>query len=143
LGGYFSNWYKSYFKLNGVSFNSGEQYMMYQKAMLFGDHETAAKILNEDNPREQKKLGRLVKNFDKVVWDAECYELVKKGLRVKFNDQHLKEYLRNFKGYQIVEASPEDRIWGIGYHERNAIKNIDNWGENLLGKILTELSNEL
>jgi hypothetical protein len=143
-GGIFSNWYPSNFEVDAINYNCGEQYMMYQKATTFGDDESAKLILSEKSPRNQKALGRKVKNFDVSIWDSVKYDLVKTGLREKFKqNQDMKEYLLKYCGYQIVEASHEDRIWGIGYAEDDAIVNIDNWGENLLGKILTELSEEL
>lgn len=142
--GIFSNWYESHFEVNGIKYNCGEQYMMYQKAMTFNDKEIADKILCECSPRRQKQLGREVKNFNPKKWDLVKYELVKKGLREKFDQNiELKRYLLKYKEFQIVEASPEDRIWGIGFYDNEAIQNIQNWGENLLGKILTELAVEL
>ena len=145
-GGMFSNWYISddQFTVDGITYNCGEQYMMYQKAMTFNDKETAKKILDEIVPSEQKKLGRLVKNYNDSTWNRVRYNIVKRGLFAKFSqNENLKEYLLKYKGYQIVEASPYDRIWGIGYYEQDAINNINNWGENLLGKILTELAQEI
>jgi ribA/ribD-fused uncharacterized protein len=142
--GIFSNWYSSNFEVDGIKYNCGEQYMMYKKAITFNDTEIAYKILHEDSPKKQKQLGRLVKNFNPKKWDIIKYELVKNGLREKFNQNpELKEYLLKYKDYQLAEASPYDRIWGIGYLDKDAIRNIQNWGENLLGKILTELANEL
>ena len=142
--GVFSNWHESHFKVNGVKYKCGEQYMMHQKAIMFGDEETADKILLAHSPSRQKQLGRQVKNFDAARWDAAKYELVKKGLREKFNqNRKFKNELLKYKGFQLVEASPDDRIWGIGFYEGEAIDNIRNWGENLLGKILTELAFEL
>jgi ribA/ribD-fused uncharacterized protein len=64
----FSNWYPSIFTHNGITFSRGEQYMMYQKAMLFGDVNTAHAILLTGNPKEQKDLGRMVANYDEAVW---------------------------------------------------------------------------
>lgn len=140
----FSNWYPAKFKLNGVTYQNSEQYMMYQKAVGFGDMDIARQILRADTPKEQKALGRKVKGFDPKVWDDIKYDLVKTGLRAKFTqDENLKDELLKYKGWQFVEASPEDRIWGCGYHQNDALKNIDNWGENLLGKILTELTEEI
>lgn len=142
--GYLSNWQPSKFVVAGITYNCGEQYMMYQKAIIFNDIDTANKILNESQPSKQKSMGRLVKNFDPQRWDDIKYELIKKGLIEKFKQNpELKSYLLSYKGYTIVEASPVDRIWGIGYYENDAIKNINSWGENLLGKILTELTLEL
>jgi ribA/ribD-fused uncharacterized protein len=146
-GGIFSNWYTGYnemFCVDNVTFISGEQYMMFKKAMFFEDVDVATEILLETDPRKQKALGRTVKNFVPEKWSEVCYEIVKKGIREKFaQNPRLLKYLLEYKGYEIVEASPEDRIWGIGFDEEHAMKNIDNWGTNYLGKILTELSNEL
>jgi len=142
--GIFSNWHESPFHISGRKFNCGEQYMMYAKASVFLDYDTTKKILKTKNPKEQKKLGRQVKNYDERVWASRRYELVKRGLRQKFlQNPELKEELLKFHGYEMVEASPYDRIWGIGYKESDALDNIDKWGENLLGKMLTELSNEI
>ena len=143
-GGPFSNWYPSKFKVNGIQFSCGEQYMMYQKAIGFGDIEMAQEILKATTPKEQKELGRKVKNFDPKVWNDIKYDLVKTGLRAKFTqNEDLKDELLKYKGWLFVEASPEDRIWGIGYHVKDALANKQNWGENLLGKILTELTEEI
>ena len=142
--GIFSNWHRSTFKVDGVTFNCGEQYMMYMKSIVFHDFDSAEKIMNEEHPRRQKALGKLVKNFNKKTWDDLCYDIVKDGLREKFKQNpDMKEYLISCKDTIIVEASPEDRIWGIGYGEWEALENIDDWGQNLLGKICTELANEL
>ena len=62
--GYLSNWYLSDFTVEGITFSSMEQYMMYKKAMLFQDRETAGKILQTDDVAEIKALGRGVRNFD-------------------------------------------------------------------------------
>lgn len=142
--GPFSNWHPSPFKVDGVEYNCGEQYMMHQKALTFKDQVSADRILNTDSPNHQKRLGRQVEGFDPEKWTSVRYELVKKGLREKFiQNPELKNCLLRYKGYQIVEASPYDRIWGIGFFDSDAIDHFEEWGENLLGKMLTELSYEL
>lgn len=67
--GYLSNWYLSEFTVDSVTFSSMEQYMMYEKALLFQDQETAEKILQTDNVAEIKALGRSVKHFVKKDLD--------------------------------------------------------------------------
>jgi hypothetical protein len=142
--GGFSNWHKSKFTVDGVEYNCGEQYMMHCKAIFFNDFETAQKIMATEKPSEQKALGREIKNFNSAGWDKVKYDLVKTGLREKFlQNENLKDLLMKYRGCIFVEASPYDRIWGIGYDEVEAMENMENWGLNLLGKILTELSNEL
>lgn len=143
-GGVFSNWYPSEFTINGFTYNCMEQYMMHQKAVGFNDFETARKIMKTKSPKEQKALGREVKNFDSKEWDDVKYDVVKRGVYEKFQqDFYLKEELLKYKGRIFCETSPNDRIWGIGFDFKNAIQNKKNWGENLLGKILTEVSQEL
>ena len=143
-GGIFSNWYVSDFEVDGVVYNCGEQYMMHMKALTFKDYDTADEIMEECVPSEQKKLGRKVKNYNDAYWNKVRYDLVKKGLREKFTQNlNSKKHLLKFKHCQFVEASPFDTIWGIGYNSQDAIANINNWGQNLLGKILTELAQEI
>jgi len=140
----FSNWFPSIFTVDGVTFNCGEQYMMYSKAMYFNDIVTAEKILKCKQPFDQKRLGREVKNYNDKAWNKVRYEIVKRGLREKFTqDDNLRKYILSHKGYQMVEVNPKDNIWGVGYSKFDALDNIDNWGQNLLGKILTELSQEI
>lgn len=142
--GYLSNWARVNFVHNGVKYNCGEQMMMHLKALLFNDKIVAEKILLTSNPKEIKALGREVKNFDQNTWNDNKYSLVKNGLKSRFEqDYKSKSELLKNKGKIFVEASPFDRIWGIGFDEETALENKDDWGENLLGKILTELSNEI
>ena len=143
----FSNWYKCKFKDSGLEFNCVEQYMMYQKAMLFKDYEIANKILNSSyDPKLYKSLGRKVKGFNIERWDKWKEQIVYTGCYLKFTqNKDLKEKLLNTVGYELVEASPYDKIWGCGLFESDVrIKDKSNWtGLNLLGDILTELRDDI
>ena len=44
---------------------------------------------------------------------------------------------------ELVEASPRDKIWGIGYAEKDAGYKRTKWGQNLLGKALTSVRGRL
>jgi ribA/ribD-fused uncharacterized protein len=145
-GGYFSNWYPSEFTVNGNTFNCGEQYMMAEKAITFNDLVSLKDIMDEKSPAQQKAIGRQVRNFDAEVWTNVCYDLVRVGLYEKFNQNpELKEYLLSKKGVTIVEASPYDRIWGIGYgaDDPNILKERDKWGQNILGEMLMDIRDEM
>jgi len=88
---------------------------MYFKATTFGDAESGREILATNSPREQKAIGRKVKNFDSAKWDAVCVQIVTDILVHKFNsDDKLKVILLDTNNKHIVEASPFDTIWGIG-----------------------------
>lgn len=141
----FSQWHKCKFTSEGLEFLSAEQYMMYKKAKLFNDSETANKIMNTSNPRKQKELGRSVKGFDEEKWNRKALEIVYEGNLEKFSqNENLMNILLSTKGRTIVEASPYDKIWGIGLSEENTESSSSmNWqGTNLLGIILTELRQE-
>jgi hypothetical protein len=141
----FSNWHPSEFTVQGMTFNCGEQWMMYGKAKLFGDDEAAALIMNSKDPREIKKLGKTVKNFDLEEWTNMSHELVKLGLREKYmQNEPLYLLLMSTGDTTLVEASPYDKIWGIGMSEDHPDVNDESkWqGENRLGVVLTELRDE-
>lgn len=144
-GGFFSNWYPSNFIVDGIRFNCGEQFMMYEKAMTFNDKEMAEKILATDNPREQKLLGREVKNYDDKVWSEVRFEKVKRGLMEKYKEEPFRSFLKERKDKIIIEASPSDRIWGVGFapNDPNILNKEDQWGQNLLGKCIMEVAQEL
>ena len=113
--GYLSNWYLSEFMVEGITFSSMEQYMMYKKAMLFQDRETAGKILQTDDVAEIKALGRGVRNFDDQIWIKSREEIVYKGVLEKFRQNpELSAQLKETGEDVIAECAVKDRIWGIG-----------------------------
>jgi ribA/ribD-fused uncharacterized protein len=142
----FSQWHPSEFDVDGITFNCCEQFMMYHKAILFGDKEYADEIMKSDDPREQKSLGRKVRNFDDKKWKAKCRDIVKRGNYAKFTQNaHLKDSLLATAGTTLVEASPRDTIWGIGLGAKNPkALNRKTWrGTNWLGQALTEVRDEI
>lgn len=144
---YFSQWYKCNFtNSTGITFSSAEQYMMYKKALLFKDKNIAKQILESNDPGEIKQLGRKVKNYDENTWNKFKYKIVVRGNKLKFSqNQKLLDRLLETTDKLLVEASPYDKIWGIGLTANNAIKISQNkWpGENLLGKALCEVRDYL
>lgn len=142
----FSQWHPADFIVNGLQYTSAEQYMMHQKALLFGDLKIAEQIMSTNSASVQKKLGRQVKGFDQTVWEAECQRIVYEGNQAKFTqNEELLEALLATRGTTLVEASPDDRIWGVGLAEDNPrIRNRSTWrGTNWLGEILTRLREEI
>ena len=142
----FSQWWMSEFEVDGLNYPSAEHWMMAEKARLFKDDEILQKILKTSIPAEAKKFGRQVRNFDKATWEKECFEIVKQGNIHKFSqNEDLKTYLLNTHDRIIVEASPRDRIWGIGLSQKNdKAMHPPQWrGRNLLGFVLMEVREEL
>ena len=149
-GGPFFQWHPCKFKayVNAIltEFNCAEQYMMYRKAIMFNDMETAKAILASSNPKEQKSLGRLVKNFDQDAWHAEARNVVYLGNYNKFKQNSaLLKTLLDTGDSTLVEASPVDKIWGIGLHADDPrAKNRKQWrGTNWLGEVLTKVRNDI
>ncbi|KAL0578881.1 hypothetical protein V5O48_003114 [Marasmius crinis-equi] len=172
--GWASQWYPSQFTLEvsfpgsettessssetvkECTFPSAEHYMMFRKALLFKDTSIADLVLSpaysgtsKSNLAKIKALGREVANFDEQEWQAHRYQIVLDGNLAKFRqDLELKEKLFGTGSRKHVEASPRDRIWGIGYGHVSAANMVDTmdgegrepekWGLNLLGKALDE-----
>ncbi len=143
--GCFSNWYLSDFVIDDFQYFCVEQYMMSQKAKLFHDANHYTAILRANTAAGCKNLGKQVTPFDSQVWDKACYEIVKAANRAKFRQNpKLKKKLLGTRESLLAEASPLDRIWGIGLDAQTAAQiSPDKWpGTNKLGRILMELREE-
>ncbi|MEM9244853.1 MAG: NADAR family protein [Cyanobacteria bacterium P01_F01_bin.153] len=140
----FSQWYDSRFEEDGIIYPTAEHYMMAEKARLFGDTEALQKIIGATNPGEAKALGRTVQNFDQDVWIKHRFEIVVRGNTLKFRDPALQELLLNTGDHILVEASPVDRIWGVGLgQDDGSIANPYRWkGSNLLGFALMKVRDQ-
>ena len=141
----FSQWYPSQFEEGGVTFNNAEQYMMAHKALLFKDNYHYEKIMESTDPSVIKNYGKRIKNFNQSIWNKYKFEIVTQGNRLKFQqNSDLMEILMKTNGKMLVEASPYDKIWGIGLSESKAVQiPQDEWpGQNLLGKALMKVRNE-
>jgi ribA/ribD-fused uncharacterized protein len=145
---YLGQWskYKMIDIITGIEFNCAEQYMMFQKAVLFNDIEIGNLILNSSNPRTQKDLGRQVRNFDSIEWNKYVRDIVYNGNYLKFTQNKIiYDKLILTKDKLLVEASPWDLIWGVGLKEDDErIYNKSNWkGKNWLGEVLSKLRDDL
>ena len=144
--GCLSQWWPVEFELEGQLYRSAEHYMMAEKARLFEDSERLAHIMSCEHPAEAKKWGRRVVGFEQKVWNRKRFEIVVRGSQAKFGQNpELKAYLLATGKRILVEASPRDRIWGIGLG-KNSDKATDphQWrGLNLLGFALMEARSRL
>jgi hypothetical protein len=134
--GVFSQWWPCAFAVDGQPYASAEQFMMAGKARLFGDAEALAAILAEPDPAACKRLGRGVRGFDDAAWARARFDLVVAGNLAKFGQSdHFRAILLATGDAILVEASPRDRIWGIGLGAANPLaRDPATWrGRNLLG----------
>lgn len=144
--GLFGQWTDSPFTVDGIDYVCAEQFMMAEKARLFGDEATRAKILASRSPREHKALGRQVAGFVAATWEAACLEIVVRGNRAKFGQNpDMRAALLATGDRLLVEASPLDRIWGVGLRADDPrIHDPAQWqGRNLLGEALMRVRAEL
>ena len=144
--GFLSNWYLSDFTVDGVSFSSMEQYMMYKKAVVFKDKDIASKILKTDDVERIKEYGRQVSNYNDTIWNGMRQIIIYKGLLEKFRqNEKLKKALLDTGDDILAECAVSDKIWGIGLSMKDSNKNdIKAWrGQNLLGFALMLVRDEL
>ena len=109
-----------------------------------GDSEVADQTLVAETPGEAKALGRKVRGFDQGKWDAHCDRIVEEGQYLKFGqNERLKKVLLGTGERELVETSPNDRLWGVGFNSEEALEHIGEWGENKLGKALMRARDRL
>jgi len=141
----FSQWHKCAFVIDGVDYCMAEQYMMAGKARLFQDSYALGNILRSRNARDIKNFGREVKGFVSRVWEDHCQEIAYEANLAKFQQNaECGEQLLATEQREIVEAAPNDRVWGIGMVTAKALVTPrDKWGANMLGKILMRVREQL
>ena len=137
-----SQWHPARFVVGGSAFTHAEHYMMYAKALLFGDRDSAGLILAAETPREHQDIGRAVRGFDESIWVLfrEGIVFIANYARFSQNPEQ-RELLFSTRGTTLVEASPHDRIWGIGLPATDPrARDRSQWlGLNLLGEALTRV----
>lgn len=143
--GIYSQHYISDFIVDNVTYTSAEQYMMAKKAILFSDQISHDRIMLTSDPMVQKAIGREVKGFDKILWESKCRDIVYEGNFHKFSQNPILMGLMLGETRELVEASPTDRIWGVGLKENNPkILDKRNWlGTNWLGEALMRVRENL
>lgn len=144
--GCLSQWWPAPFTVNGRTYATAEHWMMWHKATLFGDAGIAERILASGHPHRAKSLGRQVRGFDEATWAARRYDIVVAGSVAKFaQHEELRRFLLGTGERILVEASPMDRIWGIGLAADDPrAEDPTRWrGDNLLGFALMDARAEL
>lgn len=136
-----SQWFPASFVVDGALYRTAEHFMMAGKARLFGDEQILQEILRVEGPDEAKRLGRRVRGFDEAAWARARSELVVQGNVAKFGqNEKLRSFLLSTGEKVLVEASPRDRVWGIGMGASNPSARVPaQWkGLNLLGFALMQ-----
>ncbi|MEU4850402.1 NADAR family protein [Streptomyces gilvosporeus] len=142
----FSQWWPSPFTVDGVTYTTAEHWMMAGKARLFADADAERRAIAAGHPKQAKDAGRRVRGFDETVWQEHRFDLVVEGNLHKFGqDAGLRDFLLGTNSRVLVEASPVDRIWGIGLaaDDERAEHPLQWRGLNLLGFALMEVRQRL
>lgn len=134
-----SNWEASPFVICGDRYCCVEQWMMAEKARLFQDVESLQAIMATTSPAKQKELGRQIQGYDDARWAEVRYDVVLQGTLAKYQQNlELLQLLLDTDDLILVEASPYDRIWGIGMGVKDPeLLDQSKWGLNLLGRAIT------
>ncbi|CAN7304366.1 MULTISPECIES: NADAR family protein [Acidovorax] len=138
----FSQWYGAPFVVDGQQYPTAEHFMMAEKASLFGDQATKEQVLRAPNPGAAKALGRQVRGFDEATWLQHRFSIVVRANQAKFTQNvELGQFLQQTGDRILVEASPVDRVWGIGLaQDDEKVNNPNQWrGLNLLGFALMQV----
>jgi len=136
-------WSLNTFKVGSRSFICAGQYMMAEKARLFGDKDRMRKILKPGaTPVEIRQIGRHIANVDAKVWAAQMERIAMESLMAKFGQSlHLRNKLLATKNAALVYSCVDDEVWGNGldfpYQDDQRAKDRKQWrGKNTLGKLL-------
>jgi ribA/ribD-fused uncharacterized protein len=141
-----SNWFPAPFEVSGQRYPTTEHFMMAEKARLFGDEDAREKGLAARSPGKAKAIGRQVRGFVEDTWRSHRFEIVVQGNLAKFEqNEALGRYLSGTGSRVLVEASPKDRVWGIGLSgDDPGARNPRQWkGLNLLGFALMEVRSRI
>ena len=144
--GSFNNWHPAKIIYENIHFSNSEQMFMWFKAITFDDYDTAQKIIDTPDPKSVKALGRKVIGYNEFIWNENRYSAMFKSCLHKFEQNlQIKKELLATKDKILAEASPYDKIWGIGMKETDVnIENESMWkGENLIGKVLMDVRKKL
>jgi ribA/ribD-fused uncharacterized protein len=137
-----SQWWPAAFSIDNHRYSTAEHYMMAQKAKLFGDKQAFAAIIASQSPSDAKDLGRKVRDFDESIWSNHRFDIAVRGNTAKFHQNtELRDWLLGTGTQVLVEASPTDKIWGIGLAaDDKRAQDPRTWqGLNLLGFALMKV----
>jgi ribA/ribD-fused uncharacterized protein len=129
-----------------ADYNSGQQFLSAQKALLFGDIESHNLIMSTSNPYEQWRYGRAIQNFDQTKWDMVAETIAYRGYFARFSQNpYSHKLLLKTQDKIIAEANPYDSIWGIGLDTKNKdCLDFNKWkGRNILGKVIMRVRSDL
>lgn len=144
--GFLSNFYHAEFIEDGKLYCCSEQYFMKKKQELFDPINLGLsnRIMMSTKPSDIKRYGRQVKNFSEKIWNEHKVRIMRQAVFLKFSQNpELKKLLLQTENNNLAEASPTDRVWGIGLSVENAINEVEWRGENLLGQVLVSVREEL
>jgi len=141
----FSQWYNASFVVDGQHYPTAEHFMMAEKAALFGDLDARQQVLQAEDPATAKALGRQVRGFDEATWLENRFSIVVRASHAKFmQNPELQHFLKQTGSCVLVEASPVDKVWGIGLAKDDWKASDPNlWaGLNLLGFALMRVRDD-
>ena len=142
----FSNHFISPFRIEGKEFLCVEQYLMYAKAILFGDETNANYVMQANDPVEHKRLGSKINHFNKQIWKKKRLNVTDTVLHAKFTQNpRLRQMLWDTGNKLIIEANPTTNFWSCGLTLcDHKVWEPKSWkGKNALGELMMKVRNDL
>ena len=135
-------------EINGsvISFKTSEHALMALKAVEFGDTVALKRIIEAKYPGDARRIGRHIKGYNNDTWSRVRYDRMKQCLVAKYTqNEYYKNELLKTGDKVLVDASPTDKIWGVGVGIGDrALYSESTWnGQNLLGRCLMEVRSEI
>lgn len=141
-----SNHHRSPFRINGILYNTVEQYLAVARASLAGKKDLKARALSQPDPADSKKILNTLKNDHIQEWEDQRATVLMEALRSKFlQNNYLAKYLKETSPLLLGEAS-RDPVWGTGLNLSDEdTTDHTKWKAqgNLLGHSLMEIRGEL
>ena len=143
----FSNLHLTQFNIEGTTYNCCEQFIQGEKARIFNDDISHAKIMRESNPYKIKKLGNKIKGFNHQQWRRHCKSIAYKVNLAKYTQNKTLQGILLNSGTKLIAEGSNDPYWGIGVHlhEKSALdrRHWPNNSRGVMSEILSQIRNEL
>lgn len=141
-----SNHYVADFKVQGLRFQSVEQFLAFRRAKLSDQQFYIQKALRAKEPVVAKSILHALKDDHVPEWDRQVQAVAEEGIRAKFKQNpKLRAFLVSTQQRQLGEASKNPR-WGVGMTlDDPDILDTSKWSStgNLLGSTLMKIRDEI
>lgn len=142
---FLSNHFVSDMQVDGRTFSCMEHYLAFQRAVLSDKKPIIKRARKAKDPLQAKHILHSLRDDHPEQWNNMLSEITVEGLREKFKNNQLRNYLCSTGDLRLGEAS-KNPTWGIGMDlSDDDVLDHTKWNKdgNLLGKSLMQVREEL